>query len=51
MNSHECPVCKVLNQAQKNNQDVSLVELKFAFKSSDCDCDDSIDWVNDTPDD
>lgn len=51
INSHECPVCRVLEQAQVKNQDVSLVELKIAFKSTGCECNDRMDWMNDIPDD
>lgn len=45
---HDCLVCRALNQAQKNNQDVSLVELKISFKSSRENFDDNLDWENDT---
>ncbi|MGB4965972.1 MAG: hypothetical protein WBO77_02605 [Microgenomates group bacterium] len=48
---HDCPVCRVLNQAENNRQDISLVELKISFKSSRDDLDDDMDWVNDTPED
>lgn len=48
--SHECPVCRALNQVQQNQQDISLIELKILFKSSQNDLDD-MDWVNDTPED
>lgn len=47
--AHDCPVCRALDQAQENGQDISLVELKVAFKSSRDDLDDEMDWVNDTP--
>ncbi len=45
---HGCPVCRVLEQAQNNNQDISLVELKISFKSSRENLDDALDWENDT---
>ncbi len=50
-NSHSCPVCRVLDQAQNQRQDISLVELKISFQNSrDEDEDgDDLEWVNDTP--
>lgn len=43
---HDCPVCRALDQAQNNNQDISLVELKISFKSSHENLDDAMEWKN-----
>lgn len=52
-NFHNCPVCRVLTQAQNQRQDISLVELKISFKNSrdeeDDEDGDDLEWVNDTP--
>lgn len=47
-NSHNCPLCSVLEQAQDQRQDISLVELKISFQNG-RDEGDEMEWVNDTP--